>query len=209
MIYAAIKISENTKKALIVFFLLFILLFVLIGYISMAIEGVMKKQGSKADEMLTNVVKAELFDSEKKLRRFGIRKNAKVFYHDSVIPFLIILGSVGAYLLFCLFSGKWGYNPFNRVDGFATLFYEFSEWPKETFFGIKIISGWPSVVSKPHFEVVALFSYFFVPIFIAGCLWFLYYVQAYISRSIRIRKIARSIFRKKLVQDEPTSLTND
>ena len=133
----------------------------------------------------------------------------QIFYHDSVIPFLIILGSVGAYLLFCLFSGKWGYNPFNKVDGFATLFYEFSEWPKETFFGIKLISGWPSVVSKPHFEVMALFSYFFVPIFIAGCLWFLYYVQAYISRSIRIRKIARSIFRKKLVQDEPTSLTND
>ena len=209
MIYAAIKLSENTKKALIVFFLLFILLFVLIGYISMAIEGVMKKQGSKADEMLSNVVKAELFDSEKKLRRFGIKKNARVFYHDSVVPFLIILGSVGAYLLYCLFSGKWGYNPFNKVDGFATLFYEFSAWPRETFFGIKLISGWPSVVSKPHFEVAALFSYFFVPIFIAGCLWFLYYVQAYISRSIRIRKISRSIFRKKLVPDEPTSLTND
>ncbi len=37
MIYAAIKLSENTKKALIILFLAFILLFVLIGYISLAV----------------------------------------------------------------------------------------------------------------------------------------------------------------------------
>ena len=55
MIYAAIKLSENTKKALIVFFLIFIILFVLVGYISLAVRGVMRKQGSKADEMLSDV----------------------------------------------------------------------------------------------------------------------------------------------------------
>ena len=208
MIYAAIKLSENTKKALIVFFLIFIILFVLIGYISLAIEGTMKKQGSKADAMLANVVKAEYFDSEKKLVRFGIRKNAKVFYLESRVPFLILLGTWLAYVLFCLFTGKWGYNPLNRVDGFGTLLYEFSPWPKESFFGIKLISGWPTVINRPHFEVSALVSYFFIPANLVGIIWFLYYVQAYISRSIRVRKIARSVFRKKLVNDEPTSLTN-
>jgi len=205
MILAAIKLSENTKKALIIFFLIFIIIFVLIGYISLAIEGAMKKQGSKADAMLSNVVQAELFDNEKKFRRFGIKKNARVFYVESRIPFLIILGCGLAYLLYCLFTAKWGYNPFNKTDGFATLFYEFSEWPKEKFFGIKLISGWPSVLSKPHFEVAAIFSYILVPALIVGVVWFLIYVLAYISRSIRIRKIARSIYRKKLVTEEPAS----
>lgn len=209
MIMAAIKLSENTKKALIIFFLIFIILFVLVGYISLAVQNVMKRQGSKADAMLGNVVRADIFDRESKLIRFGIRKNARVFYMESRIPFIILLISWGAYLLYCLFTGKWGYNPLNRVDGFATLFFELSEWPKESFFGLKLVSGWPSVISKPHFEVKALFSYFFVPINLVGILWFLYYVQAYIARSFRIRKIARAVFRKKLITDEPVSLTDN
>ena len=209
MILAAIKLSENTKKALIIFFLIFILLFVLIGYISLAIESGMKKQGSKADGMLAYVAKAEIFENERKFKRFAVKKNARVFYVESRIPFLIILGCVLAYVLYCLFTAKWGYNPFNKTDGFGTLFYEFSDWPKEKFFGIQLISGWPSVVTKPHFEVAAIFSYILVPTLIVGVCWFLIYVLAYISRSIRIRKIARSIYRKKLVPEEPTNLTNN
>ena len=209
MIYAAIKLSENTKKALIILFLIFIILFVLIGYISMAIEGVMKKQGLKADEMLADVVHAEYFEEEKKFKRFAWKKNMKVFYHEARIPFLILLVSWFGYLLFCLFSGKWGYNPLSKTEGFGTLLFEFSEWPKETFFGIKLIAGWPQVVTKPHFEAIAIFSYIFVPANLVGILWFLYCTQAYIARSLRIRKISRGIYRKKLVQDEPTPIVSE
>ena len=209
MIYAAIKLSENTKKALIVLFLIFIILFVLIGYISLAVEGVMKKQGSKADEMLSNVVKAEYFEKEKPFRRFAWRKNMKLFYLEARIPFLILLGAWFTYLLFCLFSGKWGYNPLSRTEGFGTLLFEFGPWPKEKFFGMNLISGWPEVISKPHFEAIAIFSYIFVPANIVGIGWFLFCTQAYIARSLRIRKISRGIYRKKLVQDEPAPLVND
>ena len=209
MIYAAIKLSENTKKALIILFLVFIILFVLIGYISLAVQGVMKKQGSKADEMLHNVVKADYFEKEKQLRKFGWKKNVKVFYLQARIPFLILLGCGLAYVLYCLFASKWGYNPFNKTDGFATLFFELGNWPKEKFFGITLISGWPEIITKPHFEAAAIFSYILVPSIFVGGLWFLYCTQAYIARSIRIMKIARSIYRKKLVPDEPTSLIND
>ena len=206
MIYAAIKLSENTKKALIILFLIFIILFVLIGYISLAVEGVMKKQGTKADEMLSDVVRAEYFDKEKPFRKFAWKKNMKVFYYEARIPFLILLGAWFTYVLFCLFTGKWGYNPLNRVDGFGTLLFEFGEWPKEKFFGITLISGWPEIVGKPHFVPLAIFSYIFVPANIVGIGWFLFCTQAYIARVIRIRKIARGIYRKKLVQDEPTPL---
>ena len=209
MIYAAIKLSENTKKALIVLFLIFIIIFVLIGYISLAVEGVMKKQGSKADQMLSNVVKVEYFEKEKPFKKFAWKKNMKVFFLEARIPFLIILGSWLAYLLFCLFTGKWGYNPLNRDDGFGSLLFQYSEWPKEKFFGINIISGWPTVVRKPHFEAIAIFSYLFVPANLVAIGWFLFCTQAYIARSLRIRKIARGIYRKKLVQDEPTPIVPD
>ena len=209
MIYAAIKVSENTKKALIILFLVFIILFVLIGYISLAVQGVMKKQGSKADEMLHNVVKADYIEKEKQLRKFVWKKNVKFFYLQARIPFLILLGCGLAYVLYCLFASKWGYNPFNKTDGFATLFFELGNWPKEKFFGITLISGWPEIITKPHFEAAAIFSYILVPSIFVGGLWFLYCTQAYIARSLRILKIARSIYRKKLVPDEPTSLIND
>ena len=205
MIFAVVKLSENTKKALLFFFLIFIIVFVLIGYISLAIQGVMKRQGSKADSMLSNVVRAEYFNKEKDLRKFGVRKNIKVFFAEARIPFIIMLISWVAYLLFCLFRGSW-YNPLSYEEGFGTLLFKCSEWPKEKFFGITLISGWPETVIKPHFEVKAIFSYIFIPVNIVGTLWFLVCTQAYISRSIRIRKIVRGVFRKKLVLDEPTSL---
>lgn len=206
MILAAIKLSENTKKALIVLFLVFIILFVLIGYISLAVQGVMKKQGSKADEMLHDVVKVDYFEKEKDFKRFAWKKNVKVFYLEARIPFLILLGCALAYLLYCIFTAKWGYNPFNGTDGFATLLFEFGNWPKEKFFNITLVSGWPEVITKPHFEAKAIFSYFLVPGIFVGGLWFLYCTQAYIARSLRILKITRGIYRKKLVPDEPTPI---
>ena len=135
-----------------------------------------------------------------------VKKNIKVFFLEARIPFLILLVAWFTYLLYCLFTAKWGYNPLNRTDGFGTLFFELSSWPREKFFGINLISGWPEVITKPHFEVTAIFSYLFVPANLVGGLWFLYCTQAYIARSLRIGKIARSIYRKKLVPDEPAPI---
>lgn len=198
-----IKLSENDKKLIIVFLLVFILFFIIVGYLSLLIKKIMKKQGSKADGMLKDVVDAEYFDSEKKLIRFGIRKNARIFYREARIPFLILLASWIGLLLYCLFTGKWGYNPFNRTDGFGTLLYEFEEWPKTSFFGLTIVNGFPAVKTAPHWVWAAWYSYLFVPANIVGGFWFLITTQGYIARSLRIYKIARGIFRKKLVPDEP------
>ena len=203
---AAINLSENTKHALFILFLGIILIFVVIGYLSYAVEATMKKQGRKADEMLATVVKAEYFQEEKRFRKFAFKKNIRIFYVQARTAFLIMLISAFAYLLFCLFFGKWGYNPLNREDGFGSLFYKFDNWPTESFFGIQLISGWPEVVERPHFEAIAIVSYIFVPVFFVGAIWFLICTQAFIARSIRIRKIYIAIYRKKLVPDEPTPI---
>ena len=201
------KMSEDTKRVIILIFLIFILFFVIVGALYVLVKNIMKKQGSKADEMLSSVVNAGYFTKEKDLIRFGIRKNARVFYKQAVVPFLIFAGSWLAYLLFCMFSGKWGYNPFNRVDGFGTILFQYGPWQKAKFFGIKLISGFPPVIAKPHLVGAAWFSYIFVPVMLVGAVWFLLTTQSYIARSIRIRQIGRGIFRKKLVPDEaPTSL---
>ena len=206
MTQAVINLSDNAKKALFILFLGIILVFVFVGYVSLAVQGAMKKQGSKADEMLQNVVKADYFTNEKQFMKYARRKNARVFYVQARIAFLVILGSILLYVLCSLFSGWWG-NPFGRERGIGSLFFQFGEWPKEKFFGITLISGWPKVVARPEFKVEALFSYLFVPPFLVGCGWFLICTQAFISRSLRILKIRNSIYRKKLAPEEPTSLT--
>lgn len=201
------KMNENTKRILIILCLAIIILFVLVGAIATAVQAAMKKQGSKADEMLAAVTKVDYFDKESKYTKFAIKKNIRVFYKQARIPFLIILGCFAAYLLYCLFGGApWGYNPFNGTDGFGSILIKFGKAPREKFFGIKLISDWPPII-KPEPVKEGIFSYIFVPIFIVGCAWFLVCTQGYISRSIRIRKIAKGIFRKKLVPDEKPTLS--
>lgn len=205
MISLAQKLSESQKRVIILLLLVFILVFVLIGAIATLIKNIMDHQGSKADEMLHNVVKVEYFNKESKLIKFGIRKNIRQFYKEARIAFLILLVSWVAFVLYELFSGDWHYNPLKE---FGTILFHFGEWPKNKFFGMNLICGWPPVIEKPHFEWHSFFSYLFIPANVVGIGWFLYDTQAYISRSIRIRKIAKGIFRKKLVPDkDPTSYT--
>lgn len=203
MMATLIKLTEGEKRLLIVLFIWLLVIFVLVGYLVVLIKKVMKRQGTKADEMLKNVVEAEYFDKEKQLIRFGIRKNMRLFFNEAKVPFIILCIAWFGLLLYCLFSGNWHYNVFNRTNGFGTILYKFDEtWPKAKFFGVNLVSGFPDVIEKPHFEWSAWFSYLFVPINIVGIIWFLIYTQSYISRSIRIYAIARGIYRKKLVPDE-------
>ncbi len=168
----------------------------------------MDRQGSKADEMLKNVVNAKLFEKEKQFVKFGIKKNVLTFYREARIPFIIMLVGGVFLLLYCLFSGNWHVDLFSIEHGFGTLFPGL-KWTTSEFFGIQIVSQWPEVVRAPKLVAEAWPSYVFVPIEAVGIVWFLICTQAYIARSIRIYKMARGIYRKKLDQQptDPTSPT--
>ena len=200
-----IKLSENDQRLIIALLLLIILLFVIVGYISLLVKKIMDRQGSKADEMLKNVVDAKLFDNERSFIKFGIKKNIRVFFREARIPFCIISAGFLFLLLYCLFSGNWHPGIFSTETGFGTLFPEL-KWPKTTFFGISIVSGWPEVIRPAAFVGRAWMSYIFVPVEAVGMVWFLIYTQAYIARSLRIYKIAKGIFRKKL-DEQPANPT--
>lgn len=198
-----IKLSENDKRLIIVLLLLLILIFVIAGYVSLLVKKIMDKQASKVDGMLKNVVDAKLFDNEKKFVKFGIKKNIKVFYKEARIPFCIIAAGFLLLFFYCLFSKNWRPGVFTRETGFGSLFPEL-EWPKTTFFGMTIVNGWPKVITPAAFKAQAWMSYIFVPVEAVGMVWFLLCTQAYIARSLRIYKVARSIYRKKLDGDQPT-----
>lgn len=201
-----IKLTENDKRLIIVLLLLVILLFVIVGYISLLVKKVMTRQGSKVDGMLKNVVDAKIFDNEKDFVKFGIKKNLRVFYKEAWIPFVIIASGFVFLLLYCLFSGNWQPGVFSAETGFGSLFPKL-EWPKTTFFGMTIVNAWPNVVRHAAFKGAAWYSYLFVPAEGVGMIWFLVCTQAYIARSLRIYKIARGIYRKKLDEQQPVNPT--
>ena len=201
-----IKLTENDKRLIIVLLLIVILFFVIVGYVSLLVKKIMNIQGSKADAMLKNVVDAKIFDNEKALVKFGIKKNVRLFFKEARIPFIIIVAGCLLLLLTCLFTGNWNPGIFSSETGFGTLFPEL-KWPTTTFFGMTIVNGWPEVVRPAAFVGKAWLSYIFVPVEAVGVVWYLICTQAYIARSLRIYKIARGIYRKKL-DVQPANPTN-
>lgn len=201
-----IKLSENDKRLIIVLLLLIILLFVIVGYIAVLVKKIMKFQAKKADDMLHDVVAAGVITSESKLFRFGVRKNWRVFFKYSYVPFLIMLSAVTLLVLYCLFSGNWDYNIWDyEKEGFNTLFYvhDWSEFLKADAEGFAI--KWPVLISSPHLSADAWVSYIFVPAMVVGGGWFLFNVQGYIARSFRIMKLSKTAFRKTMENVTPPS----
>lgn len=205
-----IKFTENDKRFLIAILLIVILLFVIIGYLSLFIKKIMDFQSKRADDMLSDVVKTKVVNSERKLRRYGIRKNWRVFFKQASIPF-IILGV--AWLLFLvdgiLIEPK-GFSGINLWDyeskGIRTLFFvrDWDSAPKGDFWFLKdVVIGMAPIINRPHFEWSAWFSYIFIPLNLVGIVWLFVDVQAYIARSIRIFKLSLTLYKKTLPEKAP------
>lgn len=205
-----IKLTENDKRILIALLLIVILLFVLIGYISLAVKKIMKFQGKRAEDMLYNVVKTKQIYNERQLRIYGIRKNWRLFFKQASKPMIIL---AIAWLLFLVDGILIEKNGFAGIDvwdyktkGIGTLFFihDWAAAPKGDFFFFKNIAvGFPPLINKPHFEITAWFSYLFIPANLIGIIWLLVCVQAYIARTFRIIKISMTIFKKTLEKPEP------
>ena len=199
-----IKLTENDKRLIIVVLLLFILLFVIAGYVGLLVRKIMNAQASKADDMLHDVVEAGVITNERKLFLFGIRKNYREFFRRAWIPFLVMLVGSTVLLLNCAFSKNWSYNIWDyEKQGFNTLFYvhDWSVFFASSEEGFAIT--WPKLISTPHFSIEAWASYVFVPSMIVGGSWFTFQVQGYIARTIRIYKISRKAFRKTMENVTP------
>lgn len=199
-----IKLTENDKRLIIVLLLLFILLFVIAGYVGLLVRKIMNSQATKAEDMLHDVVEAGVITNERKLFWFGIRKNWREFFRRAWIPFLIMLIGTTVLLLYCAFSRNWSYNIWDyEKQGFNTLFY-IHDW--SVFYTTSeegFVITWPKLISTPHLSGEAWVSYIFVPSMIVGGVWFTFQVQGYIARTIRIYKISKKAFRKTMENVTP------
>ena len=197
-----IKLSETDKRIIIAILFAVIIVFVIIGLLGSIVVRVMRWQGKKCDELINEVVINRIVTTPKQLKSYAFKKNNRQFLKQAWIPIVIIL--VGGLLLIIhnIVFHNWAYNPFNKDDGFGTLLFvwDFSKGDSYTTLlnlGLFKIM-WPPLVNEPHVVADAVLSYFIVPCFVIGGVWYLIAAQAYLARWLRAHKLAKTVFDKSL-----------
>lgn len=198
MFITLIKLSESDKRLIFAFLLIFILVLVLIALIGYLIVRVMKWQGRRLDNGVSDVVYARVITDRTTFIRYARKKNWRMFYKSARISVVIMLVSGLILLIRNMIARDFTYDVFNTESGFGSLLFcwDFSQVIKIG--GGTISFQWPTLINSPHFAISAWGSYLFVPGMTIGGLWYLWCVQSLIARSLRIRKLGDSIFSKNL-----------
>ncbi len=198
-IFAAI--SENDRRLILALVIVVFLVIVLLGYIGMWIRNVMRWQGKRMDTLVHDAVVTKVITDKEHLNRYGRQKNWAYFFKQSWIPMLLMIVAVLILIIYDAAIEDWSYNPFNVETGFGSIcfLWDFSDDSiYSTWFGLRIISSWPPLSHSPEFVLAALPSYFMIPIFFTGAVWYLVSVQCWVSRIWRLRHLCNSIFDKSL-----------
>lgn len=203
MLNYLIQFSESDKRFFLFMLVSLLLIFVIVGYLGLLVERIVKYQSKRAGVMLHDVVETGVIDNPKAFLKFGFKKNNYLFYKQAIPPFIILLISFLILLIYFMVKGDWSINLFDYSvggEGFATILFiwDFNAAPKDIFFGVEVVSDWAPLINTPHFEVNALASYFFVPIFLVGAIWFLIITQAYIARLVKIVMLSKTVFARTL-----------
>lgn len=192
-IKALVQLSESDKRILFAVLIAFVLIFVIIGLIGKLITRIMKQQGKRIDGQVSDVLTTFVITERKKFIPYARKKNYRLFFKQSWIPLTLIIMAVALLLIADGINKDFSYNPFNKDDGFGTLFFiwDFSDQDSYTYvFGIKLLAKWPPLVASPHLVKEAWLGYVFVPFVIVGGIWYLIDAQCLIARTIRIYQIA-------------------
>ena len=197
-----ISLSEKDKRVILIFFLLIIVAIAFIAIIGAIITRVMKWQGKRMDDLTHDVVVTNVIDNKKDFLRYARIKNWYTFFKQAWKPLLILLATSLIIIIHNGATNNWQYDMLDyEKTGFNTLFFiwDFND-PNiyHTFFGIKMICDWPTIINYPHFSLEAWASYLFFFGMIIGGTWYLVALQCVIARTIRMYKLSYDLYRKSL-----------
>lgn len=193
-----LSLSENDKRLIFAILIIFILVIILIGYIGFLITRVMKWQGKKMDTLVADVLVTRVITNKHHFLRYARKKNWRLFFKQSYIAIILILLGFIVLLIRDAIYKDFSYNPFNKDNGFGTLFFM---WDFSVCFrreGISLIVNWPALINSPHFVAEAWGGYAFAVLVIFGGLWYLIALQSLIARTLRMYKLFTTAFEKNL-----------
>ena len=197
-----ISLCEQDKRVILIFFLLIIVAIAFIAIIGAIITRVMKWQGKRMDDLTHDVVVTNVIDNKKDFLRYARIKNWYTFFKQAWKPLLILLATSLIIIIHNGATNNWQYDMLDyEKTGFNTLFFiwDFND-PNiyHSFFGIRMICDWPTIINYPHFSLEAWASYLFFFGMIIGGTWYLVALQCVIARTIRMYKLSYDLYRKSL-----------
>ena len=198
MTFASITLSETDKRALIIFLILAVVVLLLIALIGFAVRKAITFQMKTLDTMMHDVTVTHVVENPKEFKRVGRIKNNRLFYKQSLIPFLIALVGLVIWIITSLAKSNWSINPFEESRDLLFAYDMEEEGLFVTVFGIRLLSHWPNVAHTPEFILEHLPSYLEAICFIVAGIYYLVICQAYFSRHIMILRRARTVFEKSL-----------
>jgi len=193
-----VALNESDRRLLIILLIVILLLFLLLGFIGMLIRAVSIRFSRRMDYEIHDVVIYRVVQSPEALAKYGRAKNRRLFFRQTIPPFLIALGSLVFYLVNAGITKNWNEDFWGE---FGLLFYH-HDWSNPdnyaNVFGITLLAKWPDILSSPTLNAEYYAAYILVPLWITSIAYFLINVQAYMCRAYMLNKRTHTVFEKSL-----------
>ena len=193
-----ISLSENDKRLIFALLIIFVLIFVLIGYLGYLITRLMKLQGKKIDTLVADAVVSRVITTKKHFIQYSRKKNWRLFFKQAYIPILILLTAVIVLIIRDAIYKDFSYNPFNKETGFASILFLWDFSSCITRQGASLLVNWPVLINSPHLVAEAWGGYLFGVLILVGGIWYFVALQSLIARTIRLISLSTSVFEKTL-----------
>lgn len=192
-----ISLSESDKRVIFVIVLIILLALAILGILSYLIVKLIKRQGSKADTLVHDVVVTKVVADKKHFRSYARKKNWATFFKQAYIPISICIFALIIWVIKCAIIHDFSYNPFNTTDGFGSIFYTF-KYSNIYTSGFLIRFNKLVVDNYPHIVKEGWAGYISGPLFIISGIWYLLIVTALIGRTIKLKNRESTLFEKSL-----------
>jgi hypothetical protein len=204
MLFTTTAPSINQRLELLYLLLALIFLsFALIGGIGWLFESAIKKFGDQVDAETWKIYETRTVNTPKEFSRVAYKKSHRQAFKDYFWALLTLGTMVG--LLFgymavmndpLLIDDLFNY----QTRGFNTIFpiFDWANIPTSEFFGLQIISDWPTLLNIPRFVPEATISYVLFLLSLLGGLLLFRATLALVGRTLRIQAKKNQIFMKNL-----------
>ena len=199
LLVLAEKMSESDKKLLVALLIIVFLIIMIFGYLQKLVGWIMNNQGHQVDTMMYDIMRTRVIDQNQKkiFNKEAYRKSEILFLKKSWPSFLAMAVFVGVLIIYAASVHQMDLSFFPKAWQDLTPTFT---WPTSKFFGLMIPSDWPTLDKAPDFSYSndKYLSLLVIVGFSISAVFFLVYCQALCARSMRIRQLGRTYFRKDI-----------
>jgi hypothetical protein len=204
MIFTTTPPAINQRLEFIYLLIVFVLLvFAFIGGIGWIFETLIKKYGDQVDAETWKMYETRTINTPKDFTRVAYKKSHRQAFKDyfwALLTLGIATGLLFAYMAIMqddtLIQDLFNY----QTRGFNTIFpiFDWENIPRSEFFGLQIISDFPTLLNVPRFVPEATISYLWFVLMLLGTILLVRSTLALIGRTLRIQSKKNRIFMKNL-----------